>query len=436
MGALGLACGLFNLSNIVTGGRCGEGGGGCEAAIVDLFVDVILFISTSTFASCLVRAISDKVTAIGFSVTFFSRSSGLKKGATSRILRLLSSSAGMAGNTCVRERCFTKSVSRRCLGGRCTRLLSGRLSGKRRLRGKCGTFGNFAYFVTSSRFSGLIGGGGLGESSCCGTRGPLTVTISRDAAFSITGRGFIVLSSLGKSGGRVACRVTGRVSNCRCDKRVSLGNGHILLCESPGGNRSMLRVPCRRNFVASALGANTAVGRLPFCIRGSASTGTFLVCPVDVCGGIVPARTRCGFSCAFCFRASGRATDFRGVRTTLVRGNVSSRRLFSRTTSRRRREGVVAVVRIFSCNFVILVSLVTTTGMFGAVSAGVDLHHERFTVLGSINVARGNFGGVVGFRYLLCNSGTLLLNLPMSTKVAFLVCHSISSNFRASCRLP
>lgn len=245
--------------------------------------------------------------------------------------------------------------------------------------------------MDSSGFGRLYGRGNVSPTDCCTTSGSNRV-------------GYLLVGGVSRGGNRGGIFSRGVV------------NGGVF-----GG--------CSRRGVFGG-----AMSTLVSCSDGSVYNlgpggGTDTFTPVDTCGGTIFTNFASGAStsCSVTVGARGRtriaSTIGGSVSSCILVGGLSGYDFTIRSIigAFRTVDAALFVVRIFYCNFVTLVVLVSFMGVLGAIAANVSLHHERFTVFGSINVAPGNFGGVVYLRDLLCNVGTLIVSVPIDVLLSFLV---------------
>lgn len=376
--ASGLAGGLFNMNNRVTSGDLGHDEGGCHAAIVSVMIDITVFVTISTFVSCKVAFASRCCNGTSCDCVIIKVSSGRTR--------------AVRGVPRVRG-CLAINLRCNCIS---TSIPIGRYN-RGFLCSRPSNSGSFNTRFLRFRRSAFIGVYERLRLSCGGI-----------------GNNMLICSRMAPGGDR----------DNGSSGPVGLFNG-----ATPAGFAIRKGSSRKGTLVANGLGISSIFSGVPRSVRCIANSKAALNkdLVVNRRNMVSPRLNRRKYNVALCTGASSRASLAGHVRS--VSNANSSRDCVSVFSCRRVMERfgtIVLVIKVFICNFVNIVSLVKLAGVFGAVSAGVRLEDGRFTSLGSVNVAGGRFGHVVHLRDLVCNVGSLLVNVPLNILNMFTVFSTFS----------
>ena len=97
---------------------------------------------------------------------------------------------------------------------------------------------------------------------------------------------------------------------------------------------------------------------------------------------------------------------------------------------------IVTIIRVFSYGFIVLISLIAAANVFNTISTNISLRRREFAMLKSVGMTQKGFNKMMNFECLLYGSKALLLGLPVSCGVTYLIYLAIMSGYEASFHLP
>ncbi len=97
---------------------------------------------------------------------------------------------------------------------------------------------------------------------------------------------------------------------------------------------------------------------------------------------------------------------------------------------------IVIIAKVFSCGFIILISLIAVANVFNTVSTNISLRRREFAMLRSVGMARKDFNRMMGYECLLYGSRALLPGIPVSLAVTFLIFLAVTQGYDTSFRIP
>ncbi len=97
---------------------------------------------------------------------------------------------------------------------------------------------------------------------------------------------------------------------------------------------------------------------------------------------------------------------------------------------------IISIVQVFSYGFIVLISLIAAANVFNTISTNISLRRREFAMLKSVGMTQSGFHRMMNYECLLYGSKALLLGLPMSAGVTYLIYLAIMSGYETDYRLP
>lgn len=94
------------------------------------------------------------------------------------------------------------------------------------------------------------------------------------------------------------------------------------------------------------------------------------------------------------------------------------------------------VLDVFTFGFITLISLIAAANVFNTISTNVALRRREFATLKSVGMGNKAFGRMMRFECLLYGTKALLLGIPVSAGISWLIWQAVSNAFIGSYRMP
>ena len=96
----------------------------------------------------------------------------------------------------------------------------------------------------------------------------------------------------------------------------------------------------------------------------------------------------------------------------------------------------VTIIQICTFGFVALISLIAAANVFNTSSTNIQLRRRDFGMLKSVGMPRKEFTRMMNYECVLYGTRALLLGLPVSCGITWLIWMSVSQGMETECRLP
>ena len=90
---------------------------------------------------------------------------------------------------------------------------------------------------------------------------------------------------------------------------------------------------------------------------------------------------------------------------------------------------MMTVLDVFSYGFIILISLIAAANVFNTISNNIALRRREFAMLKSVGMTTASFHRMMNYECLLYGLKALLLGLPVSFAVTWLIYKSVANAF-------
>ena len=97
---------------------------------------------------------------------------------------------------------------------------------------------------------------------------------------------------------------------------------------------------------------------------------------------------------------------------------------------------MLTVINVFSYGFITLISLICVANVFNTISTNVAVRRRDFAMLRSVGMTQGGIYRMMGYECLLYGVRALLIGLPLSAGVAWLISRAAREIGSGGFRMP
>lgn len=126
----------------------------------------------------------------------------------------------------------------------------------------------------------------------------------------------------------------------------------------------------------------------------------------------------------------------KALHQTLGANHLTASNLFDNAKDRENERSIIVIVRVFSCGFIILISLIAAANVFNSISTNIGLRRREFAMLRSIGMTGKSLMRMMHYECLICGTKALLLGLPVSFGVILLLFAVVHQGFESGFTIP
>ncbi len=131
----------------------------------------------------------------------------------------------------------------------------------------------------------------------------------------------------------------------------------------------------------------------------------------------------------FYFKASDHRKTLSSIKNILAENNLSQSRLNDAAESKEASRMLLRVIKVFSYGFIVLISLIAASNVFNTISTNILLRRREFAMLKSIGITGRSLSRMMNYECIIYGLKGLLLGLPTSFVITFLIWKSTDSAY-------
>ncbi len=174
----------------------------------------------------------------------------------------------------------------------------------------------------------------------------------------------------------------------------------------------------------------------PFYINTSRRSSINIIYPLSMLESVLPQEIILGYDYSYFLQSDNHTSSFENLKTVLTDNNLVAQKLYDNAKDEEVSRNIVTVVRVFSYGFIVLISLIAAANVFNTISTNISLRRREFAMLKSVGMTQKGFNKMMNFECLLYGSKALVLGLPVSAGVTYLIYKAISDGFETTYHLP
>lgn len=114
----------------------------------------------------------------------------------------------------------------------------------------------------------------------------------------------------------------------------------------------------------------------------------------------------------------------------------SSMYIYNAVQSRERDQQMIMFLSVFTYGFIALISLISIANIFNTISTSISLRKREFAMLKSVGMTPKGFNKMINYESIFYGVNSLLIGLPISIGVMYLLYRSVNATFEYGFSLP
>lgn len=138
------------------------------------------------------------------------------------------------------------------------------------------------------------------------------------------------------------------------------------------------------------------------------------------------------------FTSSDHSTTYKDMKKILEEegiGDVEST-LWDYASGAEDKRNTVTVIKVFAYGFIVLISLIALANVFNTISTNIALRRREFAMLRSVGMTSKGFNKMMNFECILYGIRSIIIGLPVSIGVTYLIYRSVNSGYETDFHLP
>ena len=433
-----LAYKLFGLPSVLAGKHYKRNRKKYRTTVVSLFMSIVLFVSAAAFTDYMMESAEGGLASDQFDLIYAAESDASAAMTPDALLELLFSEQNVTGGTYTKKQFLQGDISREYV----TAMFADRFAdfGMERedATPKELSISGYLYFVADAEFNRLLEKYNLKEADYYDREKPLGLALDRNIELDRRLEKYVTLDTLKGDG----CVIEGLYyveidGYYRKDSRIDENGNKVVLYQNRDNENDIIELPYEESFAKYTLRSEKTIEEAPFFVSRSTPVAINMIYPYSMIESVVPEAALNQFrNTEYFLTSSNHAASFENLATVLTENGLSSRQLFDYAANAETNRNVVTIIRVFAYGFIVLISLIAAANVFNTISTNISLRRREFAMLKSVGMTQKGFRRMMNCECLLYGSKALLLGLPVSCGITYLIYRAITTAYETSFHLP
>ena len=128
--------------------------------------------------------------------------------------------------------------------------------------------------------------------------------------------------------------------------------------------------------------------------------------------------------------------SYRSLSAQLRDGGWENTTLIDHAETVESQRNIVTIIRVFAYGFIVLISLIAAANVFNTISTNINLRRREFAMLKSVGMNDSGLNRMMNYECILYGSKALLLGIPVSAGITYLIYRSVLEGYETVYRLP
>ena len=433
-----LAYKLFGLPGVLAGKHYKRNRKKYRTTVVSLFMSIVLFVSAAAFTEYMMESAEGGLASDQFDLIYAAESDAPAAMTPDALLELLFSEQNVTGGTYTKKQFLQGDISREYV----TAMFADRFAdfGMEREDAAPKELGisGYLYFVADAEFNRLLEKYNLKEADYYDRDKPLGIALDRNIEFDRRLEKYVTLDTLQGDG----CVIEGLYyveidGYYRKDSRIDENGNKVVLYQNRDNEKDIIELPYEESFAKYTLRSEKTIEEAPFFVSRSTPVAINMIYPYSMLESVVPEAALNQFrNTEYFLTSSNHTASFENLATMLTENGLSSRQLFDYAANAETNRNVVTIIRVFAYGFIVLISLIAAANVFNTISTNISLRRREFAMLKSVGMTQKGFRRMMNYECLLYGSKALLLGLPVSCGITYLIYRAVTTAYETSFHLP
>lgn len=433
-----LAYKLFGLPGVLAGKHYKRNRKKYRTTVVSLFMSIVLFVSAAAFTDYMMESAEGGLASDQFDLIYAAESDASAAMTPDALLELLFSEPNVTGGTYTKKQFLQGDISREYV----TAMFAGRFADlgmeSEDRAPKDFSISGYLYFVADTEFNRLLEKYNLKEADYYDRDNPLGIALDRNIEFDRRLEKYVTLDSLQGDG----CVIEGLYyveidGYYRKDSRIDENGNKVVLYQNRDNENDIIELPYEESFAKYTLRSEKTIEEAPFFVSRSTPVAINMIYPHSMLESVIPEAALNQFrNTEYFLTSSNHAASFENLATMLTENGLSSRQLFDYAANAETNRNVITIIRVFAYGFIVLISLIAAANVFNTISTNISLRRREFAMLKSVGMTQKGFRRMMNCECLLYGSKALLLGLPVSCGITYLIYRAVTTAYETSFHLP
>lgn len=404
-----------------------------RTTVISLFMSIVLFVSASSFVGYMQDVVELGYGTLGYDLIYYGESlSGTEE--AKALLTKLKGADGITAGT------YFRGNNARVFANR-SDITSSYLEDyidnypdpELEAEGKV-SFVATVLFVNDDEYRSLISEHGLDESKYLNAEKPLAIAVNRYETYDEAKKKHLSGNILESGGATLSYQCENVPEGYYVYEIYTDENGNEMCkLERYDSSEKSYSVPYEEVYSEKQMNVGAVIEDAPYYVEDS--VGLTLIYPDSAASAVMGDMTDILYT-NFVFKSSDHAKSYNEISKILKDNGLTTAQLYDYADAVEDTRNIMTVVNIFAYGFIVLISLIAATNVFNTISTSITLRRREFAMLRSVGMTEKGLNKMMNFECILYGAKALLLGLPTSCIISFIIYMIISEAMVTGFTLP
>lgn len=426
-----IVCKLFGLSGMLAHKHYKRSKKEYRATVVSLFMSIVLFISASAFTDYLMETAESGFSTFGYDLRFYHSPMDAEKMPPEEVLTLIREDEYVDAAAHAQIQSIMANVPKSLMTEQAYDMFG---YADTETGEKLGSIHTSVYFVDDDTFRDLLAEHHLDESKFMNPDAPLAIAVDGYRIFDYKEQRYADMHVLKSDTGTFTSTHIRDFEGYQFQGMTEDGNGNpVYRYEDVDNPDAYMDLSAEEATVTFFMQSGKTIEEQPFFLGGGYDF--YLIYPRSVMDSVVP-EDKESYSHAFLMQAEQHSECYTSLKKKFTENLLTAVNLSDYAAEAEQERNIITIIQVFSYGFIVLISLIAAANVFNTISTNIALRRREFAMLRSIGMTNSGFHKMMNYECILYGTKALLLGLPVSFIVTYLIYKAVGEGYLTSFRLP
>ena len=435
---------LFGLSGVLASKHYKRNKKKYRTTVVSLFVSIILFVSASSFTDYMMETVGGGLATSGFDLMYNVPVSKMNGKTPDEVLAIFTAEETIEKATYANELYMQGIIHHKYLSQYAIDVLMDSSANAPAeyddVLEEYSSISVYVYFLPDAEYKSLLKENGLSESEFFNAADPVGIAIDGRTAFDAEKQKYTASEYLSSEESEIICTQMNNefFNHYTYQGEHTDANGNIIIeMTYEDDYETIHEFPYDEVFSSYMLKTGKTITDIPYYVDVGSTAEVRIFYPESFCDVILPEPVSIEEPYyRFYMTSTDHKTSERNLQNALNEHGLATERLYNYALGVEENRSLVTIVRVFAYGFIILISLIAAANVFNTISTNIALRRREFAMLKSVGMTEKGFNKMMNFECVLYGSRSLMLGVPVSCGIAYLIFLAIMEGYETTFKLP
>lgn len=422
---------LFGLSGMLAHKHYKRSKKKYRATVVSLFMSIVLFISASAFTDYLMETVETGFASIGYDLRFYLSQQNMEDVSPEETLTLIREDEYVDAAVHAQVVSIMANAPESCLTDAAYDMFgyADTETGER-----MGSIHTTLYFADDDTFRDLLAEHHLDEAKFMNPDAPLAIAVDGYRIYDYEKQRYVNMHILDSDTGTFTSTHIRYFEGYQYQGMAEdlMGNP-VYRYENVDKQYDYMDLSEEEAVEMFSMQSGKTIEEKPFFLGGNSDF--YLIYPLSAIGSVMPEESDF-YSHSYLIKSDEHAACYTSLKKKFTENRLTVSNLFDHAAEAEKERNLVTIVQVFAYGFIVLISLIAAANVFNTISTNIALRRREFAMLRSIGMTNGGFHKMMNYECLLYGTKALLLGLPVSGVVTYLIYKAVGEGYLTTFRLP